>query len=248
MNERKRIGLWLLLLLIPLFVLLPAAVGANTRDTIIVNNADTLRQITTISDSSLTSLLGQVAARVRLEYADTLRELTLAAPNSSLATALGLVRNRIIMAFADTNRQFSLVAPPEPFRQMLIAVQARLLIAFADTNRVAVLSYPKSLVNDQSAPIISNVAVSGSGLVTWRTNEFATSTVRYGTASGSYGQMVSDASFVTEHELQLRNLMPQTKYYLIVTSTDLSGNSSTSREVELTGTTSVFLPAILKQR
>ena len=55
--------------------------------------------------------------------------------------------------------------------------------------------------------------------VRWRTSAANDSVVRYGTVAGSLTQSVSNAAAVTEHELRLTGLSPNTTYYYSVGST-----------------------------
>src|SRR6185436_3940264 len=86
---------------------------------------------------------------------------------------------------------------------------------------------------DMLAPqILSVVAtpVDGSAaVITWTTDEAATSRVDYSTASSfapSQTLSVSDAAFVKEHSVRLTDLTPSTAYFFRVRSTDRSGNEA----------------------
>jgi hypothetical protein len=57
------------------------------------------------------------------------------------------------------------------------------------------------------------VATSNSIIVRWRTDTWARSRVRYGTEPGKLTSFADDSALVTEHEVQLTNLSPKTKYY-----------------------------------
>lgn len=85
---------------------------------------------------------------------------------------------------------------------------------------------------DVTAPIISNVAAAPgvvTSLVTWNTNEFATSRVDYG-LDLSYGDFTEKSGMTSDHQVLLEGLVPNTIYYYKVTSTDGSGNSTTSTD------------------
>ncbi|MCK4760845.1 MAG: lamin tail domain-containing protein [Candidatus Aminicenantes bacterium] len=88
------------------------------------------------------------------------------------------------------------------------------------------------------APIISNVHTENVTLtsadIAWTTNETADSLVRYGTASGSYTDTVSDATMVYTHSLPLTGLTENTTYYYQVESTDAGSNTTTSMEYSFT--------------
>ncbi len=87
-----------------------------------------------------------------------------------------------------------------------------------------------TLVRDATAPVISSVASTTSDVsasVTWTTNENASSTVEYGPTT-SYGSIVSSASFVTSHALNISGLTPASTYNFRVSATDAAGNRSVS--------------------
>lgn len=87
---------------------------------------------------------------------------------------------------------------------------------------------------DTTPPVITNISnssiTSSSAVITWSTNENSNSVVKYGTVSGSYINTSSDAAYVTSHTIILTNLAPNTTYYYVVNSTDMSGNSAQSTE------------------
>lgn len=83
---------------------------------------------------------------------------------------------------------------------------------------------------DTTGPIVSSVSAtpsSSSALITWTTDENASSLVRYGTSAASLNLSASDATLVKSHSLNLTGLTAGT-YYFRVTSMDGSANSTTS--------------------
>lgn len=244
MNKAVFPLLLLLLLAAGLWVADPAS--SNTSDVIIVNSADAMRQTTISANSELSSRLGQVVARLRIQYADALRRIALPPAPVALNSALGSVQPRIRLSYGDVLRRLNLLAPSQPLLSALGSVQDRIRLSFADRNRRITLSYPADLLDDNSKPIISNVAGSTAGLISWTTDEFATSMVRYGTSPGSYPATASSSLFVKQHQLQLTGIQSGVRYYYVVASVDLSGNSATSGEYSLTQSYSLFLPSVLK--
>ncbi|HTL70687.1 MAG TPA: fibronectin type III domain-containing protein [Candidatus Eisenbacteria bacterium] len=98
---------------------------------------------------------------------------------------------------------------------------------------------------DTTAPVISNVQavdITGtSARIIWDTNEDANSRVDYDTVSGPpYAFSQSNATLTNAHSVTLTGLAPNTVYRYRVTSTDASGNSTTS--VEFTFTTADTVP------
>ena len=94
----------------------------------------------------------------------------------------------------------------------------------------------KAPSTDTGAPTIGNVAtiISTSTVrVGWTNNENATGRVFYSTTlpvalSGSGAQFINSASTSKSHSVILTSLTPNTTYYMVVESTDTSGNVSTS--------------------
>jgi hypothetical protein len=98
---------------------------------------------------------------------------------------------------------------------------------------------------DTTPPVISGVGTSSvtgeSVTVTWDTDENASSSIKYGIASGTYENMAGNSdvnslvdSYVTAHTVIINNLIPATKYYYIVASVDASGNIGESSESSFT--------------
>ncbi len=95
---------------------------------------------------------------------------------------------------------------------------------------------------DTTAPILSSVNASAthqSAVISWITNEAASSKLFYGTTSPlqtANALNVSSAIYQTGHSLSLTNLAPTTTYYYVVESKDKKGNTATSSERSFTTT------------
>lgn len=96
-------------------------------------------------------------------------------------------------------------------------------------------------IPDTTAPTISSVSSSAittnGATISWTTNEAASRQVIYGTVSGSYPNSqpaTPDQTLLTSHGVQLTSLVPGTRYYFKVKSTDASGNTATSSEYNFT--------------
>ena len=98
--------------------------------------------------------------------------------------------------------------------------------------------YPVELMNDLIPPIIGDVAVLNvthtTAEITWGTDEFADSVVKYRENSTVYTETCMDDLFVKEHVITLTGLSPGTSYYFVVNSTDRSGNPAESLECRFT--------------
>jgi hypothetical protein len=113
-------------------------------------------------------------------------------------------------------------------------VTPRVTIESANTNLCEELIYPKEFMADMIPPVIADISVinlvNNSAKVTWKTDEFADSVLKYGMNSTAYIETCIDVLFVKEHEITLTGLSPDTTHYFVVHSTDQSGNSAESAE------------------
>jgi 3',5'-cyclic AMP phosphodiesterase CpdA len=82
---------------------------------------------------------------------------------------------------------------------------------------------PKPNVHPSGQPMANLIrgpylqaATSSSMVVRWRTDTWARSRVRYGTAPNKLDLTADDSSLVTEHEVKLTGLTPRTRYYYSV--------------------------------
>lgn len=94
--------------------------------------------------------------------------------------------------------------------------------------QVSTSSSPMTLISNVLATVQSPTSV----LISWTTNEPATSKVRYGTST-AYGLEVFDASLVTSHSIVVNNLTANTTYHYEV----ISVGSTTDQDADATFTT-----------
>jgi len=87
---------------------------------------------------------------------------------------------------------------------------------------------PLTITSVQASNINANSAV-----VTWQTNNPASSRVDYGTTT-SYGSFVSDGTNVKNHSLTLNGLTNNTTYHFKTSSTDIFGDTSTGADSTFT--------------
>ena len=219
---------------------------------IIVNNADTLRQEGVSLDTGLSSATGSVGPRIVLQYANTKREERIAAPRADLRTLFGQVPPRIILQYANIMRQAVLAAPPSELQHTLRpGRRSRLSWQYANTSRQVTLAYPVALIGDTLPPQIHDVrtqSMAGGAKVTWTTDEFATSEVRWGAVPGVYTQTASDPLFEKMHILTLTGLTAGRTYYFVVRGADRSGNQAQSGEYQVKVQMKTYLPMVLRGR
>lgn len=95
---------------------------------------------------------------------------------------------------------------------------------------------------DTTAPVMRNIVVTpgiNRAVVTWQTDENSDSRVFYSTTtpvnvSSSNPLSVSSSLRVTNHRLVLRNLNPNTTYFLVASSKDRFNNTATSTQMSFT--------------
>ena len=111
---------------------------------------------------------------------------------------------------------------------------------FIFTTRSTQDSEAPRIVRRPIVPRVSNT----DALIRWKTNEPATSIVRYGTTTDIFddtddtsGITITSPDFNVKHQVQLTNLTPETTYYFSVSSSDLAGNGPTTSETQLSFTT-----------
>lgn len=92
-------------------------------------------------------------------------------------------------------------------------------------------AYEYTGIADSTPPVISNPGSSSvastSALIAWSTDEASSTIVEFGTTL-AYGISASNTAPVQSHSITLVNLTPSTLYNYRVSSSDLSGNLSTS--------------------
>lgn len=89
----------------------------------------------------------------------------------------------------------------------------------------------------------SNITDSGA-VITWSTNEPATSQVEYGTTT-TYGLSTTlDSTLVTSHRVALTGLAASTTYHYRVKSTDAAGNTAVSDDNTFTTTPAAQITGI----
>jgi len=85
---------------------------------------------------------------------------------------------------------------------------------------------------DTTLPVISLVNATYVGnstaIITWTTDEAATSQVEYGTTNAYGSTTTLDKTYTKSHGVELADLDPDTTYYFRVISKDTSGNESIS--------------------
>jgi len=171
-----------------------------------------------------------VTPRVSIEHANTIYHNVLAIL-AELTNVTNIVTARITAEHANTIYCDDLDKVSAELANLTqTVVSSRLIFVSANTNHCEELIYPKEFMNDTLPPVITDISVinltNNSAKVTWITDEFADSVVKYGVNSTEYTEIYIDELFVKDHEITLTGLLPGTTYYFVVNSTDQSGNSA----------------------
>ena len=226
----KRMGINFFVL-IALSLLVLQAVAPVSASDIAVVGADTVHNVTTTYPAGIPD----VTPRIIVEYANTISQFGLYTMPGNLTNATRKAMPRVIVEYANSISHCELQEMPENLLNTTKEVpKQRLIIEYAESNSYTPLIFPLELMNDTIPPVIANVSVinvtNNSAVITWRTDEFANSMVKYGENSTVYTKICRDELFVKEHVVTLTGLSPATSYYFVVNSTDRSGNSVESLE------------------
>jgi hypothetical protein len=139
--------------------------------------------------------------------------------------------NNILSAITDSSGQYTVNAVSQGNFTGMISKDCYMPHHFSGTVMPGqVHMYDANL--HPAPPTISDIALStvsyDSATITWTTDHLSDSTVEYG-IDASYGNSVTDATLTTAHSITLTNLLSETTYHFMVTSTN-SNNLSASSE------------------
>jgi hypothetical protein len=126
--------------------------------------------------------------------------------SEALTTAAGKVARRFILNYVDSWQIIAVEPAPAALTTAIGAVDERVLLNYADSKNIILVSYPAQLLNDTTEPSLVGSPVVGtvtttSAEITWITDEFATSSVVYGTTAGNYTESQGDGLYVTDHRI-----------------------------------------------
>jgi hypothetical protein len=219
-------------LLVALILCIPLTAASASQ--IVIEDADTIWNVTSEYPPKLINTTDNVTPRVTVEYANTIYHNVLAIL-TGLTNVTNIVTARITAEYANTIYCADLNKVPAALANLSqTVVPSRLIFVSANTNHCEALIYPKEFMNDSLPPVITDISVinlaNNSAKVTWKTDEFADSVLKYGVNSTEYTELSIDELFVKDHEITLTGLSPDTTYYFVVNSTDQSGNSAESSE------------------
>ncbi|MFT4648065.1 MAG: regulation of enolase protein 1 (concanavalin A-like superfamily) [Glaciecola sp.] len=123
-------------------------------------------------------------------------------------------------------------------------------VASTDASIVVTMDGPYDItavfVSTSNPPLISNIQVVPSyndAVVTWDTDQPASSLVNFGTSAG-YGSQMTSAALVTNHQLQLSGLSEQTLYHFQVVSENAGAETTQSADASFT-TTLAPIPTLI---
>ncbi len=217
-----------------LAILLCISLTTASASQIVIEDADTIWNVTSAYPPKLINITENVTPRVTIEYANTIYHNVLAIL-TELTNVTNIVTARITAEHANTVYCADLDKVPAALANLSqTVVSSRLIFVSANTNHCEALIYPKEFMADTIPPVITDISVinlaNNSAKVTWITDEFADSVLKYGVNSTAYTETCIDVLFVKDHKITLTGLSPDTTYYFVVNCTDQSGNSAESSE------------------
>ncbi len=159
---------------------------------------------------------------------------------------------RSILQSADTICHLNVALPPGQLRMTLSDVTARPLVASADGTSTYVVAYPTALINDPTAPRLESLRAlmmnASSAVVTWQSDEYATSELLLGEEAGSLSSRAKDDLYAKQHRVIITGLRWGTQYHLQVRSSDRSGNIASSPVTSFVASQKLYLPIICQYR
>lgn len=167
-----------------------------------------------------------------------------------LITLISNIGARFVIEFADAKHEFPLISPPTGLFTLIDQVANRFVLQYANDTNMIPVTFPKSIINDKTPPKISTVSAQGMGIITWTTDEYATSKVIYEPTIVADTVEINNPLFTKQHQVMLTGLTPGQEYTYRVSSTDRSGNTSTSSEFNFAPQESLttYLPIIVGSR
>lgn len=122
------------------------------------------------------------------------------------------------------------------------------LISFLYVARTYSSNFSTTSTEDTTPPVISNLKVnsiqSTKAIISWDTNEVADTNVSFNVIGSNEKKVSGNLNYSLNHTLVLTKLTPLTNYVIIVSSTDTSGNSTSSSINLGTNNNSNSLPII----
>ena len=187
---------------------------------IFIEDADTIWNVTSDYPPKLINTTDNVTPQVTIEHANTIYHNVLAFL-TGLTNVTNIVTPRVTTEYANTVYCADLDKVPVALANLSqTVVSSRLIFESANTNHCEALIYPKEFMADTIPPVIIDISVinmaNNSANVTWKTDEFADSMLKYGMNSTAYTELSLDVLFVKDHEITLTVLSPDTTYYFVV--------------------------------
>ena len=162
-----------------------------------------------------------------------------------ISTAYGSSTSKNITMVTLHNQGLTGLLPSTTYHFRVLSMDAAGNLATSGDNTFTTTAAP-----DTTPPVVSGITASnitGTGaVITWSTNEAATSQVEYGTTT-AYGSLSAlDSTLVTSHSKSLTGLIAATTYHFRVISRDAAGNTSTSTDnTFVTITTPDTIPPVI---
>ena len=192
-------------------LILSILITATTASQIVIEDADTIWNVTSEYPQKLINTTDNVTPRVTVEHANTIYHNVLAIL-TELTNVTNIVTARITAEYANTVYCADLNKAPVALANLSqTVVPSRLIFVSANTNHCEELIYPKEFMADTIPPVITDISVinllNNSAKVTWITDEFADSVLKYGMNSTAYTELSIDVLFVKDHDITLNRII-----------------------------------------
>jgi len=217
----------------------------------VISNADAVSYITVTVSSTLNTLIAGVSPRFVIDHSNGMRYYNMTPISADLQTLIGQVGVRPVVQYANAMRYYSLTPISADLQTLIGQVGDRFVMQYANANRFYGLAYPVDLIGDTAPPQIAAAPTAtgvgqGSVIVSWMTNEFATTVFEFGVSSGVYTQTITDTLFYKLHEVTLSGLTAGRTYYYRFRHSDRSGNPFQGAEYTFVVKVPVYLPLVRK--
>ena len=168
-------------LILALILCIPLTTASASQ--IVIEDADIIWNVTSEYPPKLINTTDNVTPRVTIEHANTIYHNVLAIL-TGLTNVTNFVTARITAEYANTAYCADLNKVPVALaNRTQTVVPSRLIFVSANTNHCEKLIYPKEFMADTIPPVITDISVislaNNSAKVTWKTDEFADSVLKY---------------------------------------------------------------------
>lgn len=241
----------IIIFVLPILLIFLVYMVRGETNNIVISGAHSSNTFSISSSAALLNEIRQTPSNIIVQFTDGSWRHKLPPMASELAIKLEQVPRLPALQFADSGLVRKLPPVSGELRSVLKEVPSHVMLQFVEGNGTWATTYPRILMDDNTPPSAGPPTAgpwsNNSMILVWNSNEFARSTLNYGTISNQYDKTVTDDLFKKYHEMIVTGLEPDTIYYYRITQTDRSGNEMRSKEykLELQVNNTLFLPMIV---